>query len=266
MSAIRAIAVVIPARDESGYIGRCIASVRNSARNLGTSADVSITVVADGCSDGTAGIARAHGGTEVVETSPLGVGSARRIGVQRALERIPWPAEQIWIANTDADSFVDAQWLRNNLRAAGRGSLLRIGAVKPNFRDLELAQIDAWKVRHASGAAIGHVHGANLGIRASTYLAVGGFRSLARAEDVDLVERVQALGARAEAAEDPDVITSGRLDARAAGGYAAFLADGLLGGPNHSDYPNHRLDKNDGLIRDLASERGREQDDRFAAL
>ncbi|HEX4443629.1 MAG TPA: hypothetical protein VHZ81_08675, partial [Galbitalea sp.] len=237
-----------------------------SAQILGTRADVSITVVADGCSDGTAGIARAHGGTEVVEISPLGVGSARGIGVQRALERISWPAEQIWIANTDADSFVDAQWLRNNLHAARRGSLLRIGAVKPDFRDLESAQIDAWKVRHASGAALGHVHGANLGVKASTYLAVGGFRSLSRAEDVDLVERVQALGARAEAAGDPDVITSGRLDARASGGYAAFLSDGLLNGPHHSDYLNHWADENDGPMRSQARERGREQGDRFAAL
>jgi glycosyltransferase involved in cell wall biosynthesis len=228
MTAIRAIAVIIPARDESRFISRCVTSVLDSARHLDPDIEISITVVADGCSDDTARVAAKFESTDVVVSPAMGVGAARRTGVSHALEQISYPAEKVWIANTDADSFVDEAWLSNNLRAAWSGLDLRIGAVAPDFRDLTPEQIEAWEVRHANGAARGHVHGANLGVRASTYLAVGGFRTLEISEDADFVERVIALGVQTEAAEHPDVVTSGRKDGRAAGGYAAFLAEGLL--------------------------------------
>jgi glycosyltransferase involved in cell wall biosynthesis len=228
MSAVRAIAVVIPARDESRFIGRCVTSVLDSARHIDPGIEVSITIVADGCTDDTARVAGKFETTDVVVSPPVGVGAARRIGVGHALEQISYPSEEVWIANTDADSFVDEAWLSNNLRTAWRGSDLRIGAVAPDFRDLTTEQIEAWEARHANGAARGHVHGANLGVRASTYFAVGGFRTLELSEDVDFVERVIALGVQTEAADHPDVVTSGRKVGRAAGGYAAFLAEGLL--------------------------------------
>ena len=67
------------------------------------------------------------------------------------------------------------------------------------------------------------MHGANLGIRASTYAEAGGIPDLVEHEDVALVRAVRALGARERASDVHEVETSGRFTGRTPGGYAAFL-------------------------------------------
>ena len=230
MSAIRAIAVVIPARNESGLVGRCLESVRRATSELGKQArlEVTVTIVADGCDDDTARVAAASGATYVLQTPPIGVGEARRTGVALALDRTGLAPESVWIANTDADSVVGRSWLQNQLQAAGSGAHARIGAVRPDFRDMNRLQVDSWRLTHRGGAARGHVHGANLGVLASSYRDVGGFRPLALHEDVDLVRRLRRLGVPIAADATPDVVTSGRSVGRASGGYATYLATGLL--------------------------------------
>ena len=65
---IRAIAVVVPARDEERLLGGCLAAVRRAARHPGLhGVPVSLVVVADSCRDRTAAIAR-HAGAEVATT------------------------------------------------------------------------------------------------------------------------------------------------------------------------------------------------------
>jgi hypothetical protein len=67
------------------------------------------------------------------------------------------------------------------------------------------------------------VHGANLGIRASAYLAAGGFRSLRTAEDHALVAAAASAGCPVLQAGDITVQTSARRQARAPGGFSHLL-------------------------------------------
>jgi hypothetical protein len=72
------------------------------------------------------------------------------------------------------------------------------------------------------------VHGANLGTRASTLVAAGGFEPVLEHEDVLLVAEARARGARLIASDEAWVQTSGRLFGRTAGGYAGYLREQLI--------------------------------------
>jgi glycosyltransferase involved in cell wall biosynthesis len=223
-------AVVIPARNEQQLIGRCLESVAVAAarsRALPRRTPVDVVVVADSCTDDTAAIARSVAGVTVIETAVASVGAARRIGVAAALAASAARSDRLWIANTDADSIVPAHWLTGQAAIARRGPELMLGTVTPEFADLSAEQQDAWRARRT----VGEVHGANLGIRADRYLAVGGFAPLAEHEDVDLVARCVAAGVAPLATDSCDVTTSGRQVGRTPGGYARFLRTDLLADP-----------------------------------
>ena len=68
-----------------------------------------------------------------------------------------------------------------------------------------------------------HVHGANLGIRASAYLAAGGFRPLRTAEDHALLAAATEAGRTVVQAGDITVETSGRRWGRAPRGLSNLL-------------------------------------------
>ncbi len=68
-----------------------------------------------------------------------------------------------------------------------------------------------------------HVHGANLGIRASRWRNVGGFRDLRIHEDVELVSRVRAHTRRWVATVTIRIRTSGRSGSRVTGRFADYL-------------------------------------------
>ena len=208
------VAVVIPARDEADLIARCLTAI----------GDARVIVVADGCRDDTAAIARRHG-AEVIEIDEASVGRARAIGCEAALAD---PGLQ-WIACTDADSVVPQNWLATQLQLAAAGVDAVVGTVSPDFADLTDAQCRAWCATHPAGRANGHVHGANLGIRAAAYRAVGGFAPVSEHEDNDLVARLAAAGFTVEATAAIDVMTSGRTFGRTPGCYARYLRDDLVG-------------------------------------
>ena len=155
MSDILAIAVVIPARNEAELIAQCLESVKRASSDLREDAglEVTVTIVADGCADATANVARSAGANFVLETTPVGVGAARRLGVAHALGQSRFAPSDVWIANTDADSVVHRLWLRNQVRAARAGAHVRIGAVKPNFRELNRSQVAAWRRTHRGGSS-----------------------------------------------------------------------------------------------------------------
>ena len=209
--------VVIPARNEAGLIARCLESVQH-ARVPGSS----VIVVADSCTDNTAAIARGFHGIDVIELNAANVGEARRAGIDHGLEGADW------IATTDADSVVPANWISDQLRLARTGSDVVVGTVRPDAAYLTPQQLRAWSARHNPARPNGHVHGANLGIRASAYLEVGGFRPLVEHEDVDLVERLRASGKIITPANSSEVLTSGRSFGRTPGGYARYLRSDLV--------------------------------------
>ena len=234
------VAVVVPARDEQELIERCLASVAEARRRLAEErpeARVVVVVVADGCTDDTVRLARAVPGVTVLETSVHNVGLARSAGVEWALAELgrgegtggpATVADRVWIANTDADSQVPPGWLTSQLDEADAGADVVVGTVRPDFADLSREQVAAWTARHTPGRPNGHVHGANLGVRASRYAEAGGFGDLDLHEDVTLVGRLRAAGATLLASEAGEVLTSGRRVGRTRGGYAGYLANDLL--------------------------------------
>ncbi|MCT9821400.1 glycosyltransferase [Microbacterium sp. W1N] len=228
-AAISAVAVVIPAHDEEELLGACLASVAVAAlapRRRGI--PVHVWVALDACTDGSARIAAAAG-AHLVELDARNVGVARQAGVTAALDAVGDVApSQVWLAHTDADSVVPANWLTDQLRHARRGAGVVVGTVRPDFRDLSPAQHDAWWQTHTPGVANGHVHGANLGMRADVHLAAGGFAAAAVHEDVMLVAAARAAGARVSASDAAWVRTSGRQAGRAPDGYARYLREDLI--------------------------------------
>lgn len=68
-----------------------------------------------------------------------------------------------------------------------------------------------------------HIHGANLCFRASSYLALGGFKAMPCHEDVDLVKRAEKIGLHISWSNQLRVITSSRLNSRVDEGFSRFL-------------------------------------------
>lgn len=219
--AIRRIAVILPARDEEATIDTSIRAIRRAAA-LVPHVETEIVVVANGCKDDTVSTARELG-VRVLTTSVPNVGAARALGASLALRQ---PADGLWLATTDADSLVPANWLEEQLRAAADGFDVFLGTVALAPEDA--ARHQGWAAAYALRATLdpnhGHVHGANLGVRATSYVRAGGFRPLPAHEDVDLVSRLRAVDARITWVSHVPVLTSARHDPRAIDGVGSDLA------------------------------------------
>lgn len=246
MSAPRwSVGVVVPARDEDDRIEACLTSIE---RSLAATPGIvgHLVVVADACDDRTAEVAERTllGSGEVVAAHLGNVGAARRLGTARALRRLAQAAEghgrgldarRTWLLTTDADTVVPEGWVASHLRLADAGAAAVAGIVRLGLPDdvetpatLREA-FDRGYPLHPDGTHP-HVHGANLGVRADAYRAVGGWAGLATAEDHALWDRLRAHGWPTVSAIDPWVATSARLVGRAPAGFAGHLA-GLAPGP-----------------------------------
>jgi glycosyltransferase involved in cell wall biosynthesis len=229
---VRSIGVVVPARNEESRLARCLAAVSVSAESL-RKADVAaprvrVLVVVDGSTDGTERIARHWPGVEVLISSAGRVGAARRAGAHRVLQqetRGGVRPRNVWIACTDADSVVPPDWLITALRHARSGVELLLGTVRPDPRELADGLLAAWRLRHMIADGHPHVHGANLGVRGDSYLAVGGFQEVATGEDVLLSVAVRGAGGLVVSTGASPVLTSGRTRGRAPEGMAGYLRD-----------------------------------------
>ncbi len=221
------IGVVIPARDEEELLPRCLASVAEAVRALTAATRVSVVVVLDSCTDGSAAAAAAAGlelGLELhlLQTRAGNVGAVRAEGSAAALE-----TGARWIANTDADTVVPVNWLQTQAELAGAGYGLVLGTVVPDARDLEADHLALWQSRHTLAEGHPYVHGANLGFSAEAYAAAGGFRPGATGEDVELVDRIKAAQVPWIATDWIRAVTSGRTTGRAPAGFSGYLR-GLL--------------------------------------
>lgn len=225
---IEHVVVAVPARDEERLVGACLGSVEVAAgRLLAARPDVTFEVVValDRCVDGTAAVAARHPAT-LLATDAGCVGVARREAVAAGLSttraRAAGPAAT-WVANTDADCAVPPGWLTRQVAMADAGTDLVVGTVVP-VDVVDPAVLLAWRARHRLREGHGHVHGANLGVRAAAYLDVGGFPAVGLHEDVGLVTRVRDAGRPWVATDRVRVRTSGRSSSRVRGGFATFLA------------------------------------------
>jgi cellulose synthase/poly-beta-1,6-N-acetylglucosamine synthase-like glycosyltransferase len=229
------VAVVVPACNEEATIENCIATLLAACAHARGIALAWIVIVADTCTDRTVERARrALGGAgEVIECRVQSSGAARRIGVQAALEHFTsCDARFTWIANTDADTYVPADWLEVQLEFAARGYSGVAGIVGFDSRSEAAPEVmrlfESHYVLEADGSHA-HVHGANVGVRADAYLAVDGWSCRALAEDHCLWNRLRRAGWRLLASTRSVVVTSARLQGRARGGFADSLRAQLEG-------------------------------------
>ena len=223
-------AVVVPARDEAERLEACLDALRWSTLRLrhaiapaSHAVTVSVVLVLDACTDASASVAAGFDEFTVIAVDERNVGAARAHGVAAALAQLGGDPARTWIASTDADSTVPPSWLLDHLDHADAGADVVLGSVVPVRAELAPARAIEWDRRHPDGAARGTVHGANLGIRASAYLGVGGFRALTVHEDVALVDALRSHAAVVVDDLGAPVITSGRALGRAPGGYTDYL-------------------------------------------
>jgi hypothetical protein len=157
-----------------------------------------------------------------------GVGAVRDLGVRLTLERLrPQPLDATWLLHTDADTTVPPDWALAHLRHARAGACGVAGLA--DLRGGNRLSITAQRQYHAlvsnglDGDRHMHVYGANLGVRADAYVAVGGFPADGPGEDHGLWRRLDEAGYRLTCPTILRVRTSARLRGRAAGGLADLL-------------------------------------------
>ncbi len=236
---VRAIAVVIPARNEEALLGACLESVSVTAARVGL--PTVIALVLDRCSDGSAAVAHSYRSVMpllLVEGIFPGIGCVRDAGVAHARHHFAsMPAASVWVANTDADTVVPDNWLEQQRNQADTGLDLLLGTVEPDpaLPGQEHARA-LWFSEHDLRDGHGHVHGANLGIRLSELDRVGGFGEARVGEDAGVAVRVQSSNDRWCATDSTRVVTSSRRQGRAEHGFAEYLreldasiADGISG-------------------------------------
>jgi glycosyltransferase involved in cell wall biosynthesis len=219
--------VVVPARNEEARLPRCLAALADAVEaveaEFGADAPtITVTVVLDRCTDGSAAVVAGWPQFDVVECTAGAVGSARRQGVAAALAG--GDPEHTWVASTDADSAVPRRWLAVQMALAEAGTELVLGTVLPDA-ELTVLERARWHGSHALVDGHPFVHGANLGIRADSYLRADGFSEVDTDEDVLLVAALRRLGVRECSTALIPVLTSGRLTGRVPGGFGGYLTE-----------------------------------------
>ena len=185
------IGVVVPAHDEAHLIGECLASIRRASGAVALRGEpVIVVVVLDCCNDATGEVARSLGASTVSVASRK---SASHVPQARAdcLD-----AGARWLAFTDADTQVAADWLAAQLTLAEAGHDAVCGTVAiDDWQGYDEPTRRRYHAHYNDADGHRHIHGANLGVAATAYHRAGGFPPLACSEDVALVEALIADGA-----------------------------------------------------------------------
>lgn len=211
------IGVLIPVHNEEQLLDLCLETVLQAAHHPGLNEEpVQVLVVLDSCTDRSAKIAHFYG-VSTLEVNARNVGLARAAGADWLMDR-----GARWLACTDGDSSVAADWLVEQLALDADAVC---GTIQPGqWHDgISAAAQIAYHQHYQHRDGHRHIHGANLGVSSSAYRRAGGFPSLACHEDVHLVRQLERCGARIAWSTRPRVITSTRLDSRARGGFGDFL-------------------------------------------
>jgi hypothetical protein len=205
------VSVVVPARNEAGQIGRCVAAIRTQDAKV-----VEVVVVDDGSRDATAAEAGAAGARVVAAPGPrtgqAGKAAAAALGAGEA-------TAGRWLAFVDADVVLTPEALSRLLAAclhagAVAGSPLARQATRTLWEELLLPDLGLAVAERLDLDAIGDparpeafLSGQCLLVRRDAYEAAGGFGAVAGSllEDVALARRLKAAGGRLEVRLAPDL-------------------------------------------------------------
>jgi len=219
--AISAVGVVVPAHDEEALLPDCLDALELAMRRIAVPAMA--VVVLDDCHDRSAAVVAARRHFRTLSLTARNVGRARAAGFDMLLGRsCATPASQLWLATTDADSTVPENWLEVQLRHADQGFEVVLGTVKvADWSTRSKAVAERFTARYDARDDHDQVHGANLGMTASAYLAAGGVPPLELAEDRALASSLSQR--RVLRTARIPVTTSSRTAARVRGGFAGYL-------------------------------------------
>jgi glycosyltransferase involved in cell wall biosynthesis len=237
---IERVAVVMPAHNEEEHLGPALQALQQSAdalHRVRPDVVVRATVVLDSCTDGSAAIAagyaaadprvsvlavgyRSAGASRAAGVRAAGIGVARSLGRRGSASPL---AGRTWLANTDADSRVPEKWLVRQLEFAEAGADAVLGSVEPDPAGMDPELLRRWREHHPFHEDHPHIYGANFGVRASAYLAAGGFARITSEEDRALVHGLRSRAFTVTATDSTRVMTSGRTLARAPHGFGAYL-------------------------------------------
>ena len=223
------ISVLVPARNEEELLPRCLFSIQQARQNLPGTVTSDVIVVSDCSQDQTRTVAEAilKDSGLVLETDSGIVGSSRAMAAAAAIKRCYGSLSRCWLANTDADCEVPADWLVSQLKFAEQGFKAVAGIVDvDSFVEHQRWVEERFRLSYFIRADRNHphVHGANLGVRADAYLAAGGWSQMPSAEDHDLWNRLHHVGHMRVSDAALKVMTSGRRIGRAPAGFAEALA------------------------------------------
>jgi glycosyltransferase involved in cell wall biosynthesis len=226
-----AVGVVLPVRDEEELLPRALAALTIAGANVHV--PCLVVVVLDCCSDNSLGIARRwrrslrHQPSNVsailVRSNRGNVGAARRLGVEAVLTKWRPIVDHLWLATTDADSTVPADWLSTQLHQHDVGFDVWTSRVAvEDWEGRTPGMATDWQASYDAEHA--PIHGASLGMNAKTYLRAGGFSALAHSEDRALYEAAVSLGGLVFHDPSVRVVTSARRVARAPLGFSSALS------------------------------------------
>lgn len=231
---IAAVGVLVPARDEEDLIGRCLDSVLTALAVVPT-VQAGVCVVLDRCRDRTAkravAVLRGRGAAfgMLARHAPATVGELRNHGADWLLRRLgAHHPSAVWLLSTDADTTVGPDWVRDHLQHAAVGADAVVGLADLDD-DAHLSPSARLAYTRLVGDGVkadghSHVYAANLGVRADSFRAVGGFPAVRHGEDHGLADRLRAGGFRIVTALDARVRTSARISSRAVDGLGDLLA------------------------------------------
>lgn len=224
---IAAVGVVVPVHDEQALLPACLAALRVAVRHPALQGlAVHVVPVLDACADDSGTWAPGS-----IEVRVRNVGLARAAGFAEVLRREAGrPLDRLWLATTDADSTVPADWLAVQLELARSGAEVVAGTVEvADWSEQPAAARRRFAASYGvPGDGHPHVHGANLALSSAAYVDAGGVPPLALAEDQALVDVLRSRARRLVATGRIPVLTSARRESRTAGGFA----DHLRGGPD----------------------------------
>ena len=238
------IAICVPVRNEVADLPRLFTALDRLERQAGKVVEVCLLL--DGCSDGSAALAAAYRErstyrvlVDEVAASPANAGLARHRAMMLGL--VALDGGDGLLLTTDADSRPAPGWLGAMTAALHRaevvaGRIVRTGSRPSLLQDRVETYYDAlfalrrrldpvpWEAAHTHH----HTGGANMGIRAEAYRALGGFAPVPSGEDARLVDDAARAGLRVRRDAASMVHTSDRRIGRAGAGLAVALrhADG----------------------------------------
>jgi glucosyl-3-phosphoglycerate synthase len=236
---VRAV-VIVPARDEELWVGRCLDALAGQVEV--EPEEFEVIVVLDACEDGTAAEVEAARrrfdrlAIHTVAGPGQGAGPARATGMDvgcARLESLGRPDGLL--ASTDADSRVAPDWIARQLEAIAAGAEAIGGEVRLDpdeaaaLPDGVLARREAdLAIRTAAAAARGpaehaHFSGASLGVTPRAYRRAGGMAWMAALEDQELEDRLAAAGIAIHRLRPVSVTTAARTEGRAERGLARDL-------------------------------------------